>query len=248
MKLERDAVSEVINSIHFQISRSEYYPSMSQSPKDACLHEAANADIFIGIYKNRYGFVPSEHNIRQISVTQMEYEAARKNTVPCLIFIFNKDEKREKKLVNFLLRARHFSKGQHVQKYESIADLKYQVLHSLVYHVKAILSDNDFKKLKNLLRENDPDPYRGMINWGTIDYGECEKIGCFSGIRIGNKSIFLKSPYQGDVRFFLFNNDKPKTSENRITLSQREFNFIINSIFTENEIYWITKDIWRASS
>jgi sensor domain CHASE-containing protein len=41
---------------------------------------------------------------------------------------------------------------------------------------------------------------------------------------------------------------RAQTPENRKILSESEFNIILYSVFKENEIHWILKHIWRASS
>lgn len=249
MKLEREAVTEVIISLQHKISRSEFFPSMARTPEEVCLEEAANSDIFIGVYKNRYGFIPSNHdNFLQYSVTQMEYEAAKNNGVPCLIFIYKNAEEREERLSIFLKRIKDFSRGNLITYYENVDNLQYEVLRSLVYHLKTEITELEFDKLRALLNEDDQGPYRGTLSWSMIDYEECEKLECFSGIRIGSKSIYLKSPYVGEVQFYEYDDSKPKIAENRKILSESEFFNIIYSIFSDNEIYWITKDIWRASS
>ena len=249
MKSEREAVTEVIISLQHKISRSEFFPSMARTPEEVCLEAAANSDFFIGIYKNRYGFIPSDHdNLLQYSVTQMEYEAAKENSVPCLIFIHKNGEEPEERLSIFLERIKKFSTGNLIQHYKNVDDLKYQVLRALVYHLKTELTEAEFKKLRALLNEDDQDPYKGKLSWSMIDYEECENLECFSGIRIGSKSIYLKSPYVGEVHFYEYDDSKPKIAKNRKILSESEFFNIIHSVFSDNEIYWITKDIWRTSS
>ena len=247
MMPERNAASQVVQSLNYVVSRSEFYPSMSKSPKEICLDEARNSDIFIGIYKKRYGFIPTEDNFLQYSVTQMEYETAKRNQVPCLIFVSDEEE-REERLEIFLQRVKHFSTGQYVSKFQSVDDLKYQVLRSLIYHLKLIVSESDFKKYRNLLPKEDPNPYSGNLNWAVLDYDECESIGCFSGIRIGEKVIYLKNPYAGNVHFYLYDNIESRSTTDRTVLSLAEFNKINQSIFTENDIYWIEKYVWRTSS
>ena len=249
MKQERDAVTEVIISLQYNISRSEFFPSMARTPEQVCLEEAAGSDVFIGIYKNRYGFIPAnDENFMQYSVTQMEYEAAQESGVPSLIFIYRNGEKREERLSIFLKRIKLFSSGQFITYYKNVEELKYNVLRALVYHLKTLISESDFTKLKLLLKEDDLDPYSGTLSWTTIDYEECEKIECFSGIQIGSKSFYLKSPNVGEIHFYEYDNSKNKSPENRKIISQSEFISMINSIFTDNEIYWILKHIWRTGS
>lgn len=93
-------------------------------------------------------------------------------------------------------------------------------------------------------------PSKGTLDWKILSYEECEEKGFFSGIKIGEKEIYLKSLTIGKTVFLLFGND-PKTDPNAkhgISLSPREFDFILNVIFNESEKYYINKCIWRTSS
>jgi hypothetical protein len=248
MKAERDAVSEVLHTMAHEVSRSEFYPAMATTPEEKCIYEASHSDIFIGIYKKRYGYIPLENNVRKISVTQMEYEAAQQSNVPRLLFISENDEGREENLNNFLRRVKNWSGGQLIKTYSDINELRFNVLHALVYHFKTIFNNDEFNKLTQLIPERYQNPYQGTLQWEAIDYDECETLGYFSGIRLGEHSIYLKSPYVGETIFLLVNSAKPISPDNLTVLSQNEFNLIINSIFTENDIYWIRKNIWRTGS
>ncbi len=47
-----------------------------------------DADIYVGIFAYRYGFIPKG---RTKSITQLEYEHAVKRGIPCKIFVMHKD-------------------------------------------------------------------------------------------------------------------------------------------------------------
>ncbi|MBK8966824.1 MAG: DUF4062 domain-containing protein [Lewinellaceae bacterium] len=49
------------------------------------------ADVYIGIFAHRYGFVPDRDNPEKISITEMEYRRAVKNDIPRLIFFMHED-------------------------------------------------------------------------------------------------------------------------------------------------------------
>jgi len=136
MKEERDAVSEVISILKQKISRCEYFAARSESAKEVCLGEAERCDIFIGIFKERYGSIPADDNPSGISVTEMEYQKAREKKKPILLFYHQDSSKRESKLEMFLNKVKNFSKGHYVQKFRNIDELKFLVLQSLVLNLK----------------------------------------------------------------------------------------------------------------
>src|ERR1043165_8104325 len=49
------------------------------------------ADIYVGVFAHRYGYVPKENNPQQISITEMEYNRAIERDIPRLIFLIDKD-------------------------------------------------------------------------------------------------------------------------------------------------------------
>ena len=90
---------------------------------------------------------------------------------------------------------------------------------------------------------------KGSIDWEILDYEGCEKKGFFGGLRIGIKTIYLKSPQMGKILFLLFDPEKKgPESDSGISLSPREFDFLLDTVFTERERYYINKCIWRISS
>lgn len=54
------------------------------------------ADIYIGVYGSRYGWIPNDSNPKQVSLTEMEYDRAVELGIPRLIFLMDK-----KHTVNF---------------------------------------------------------------------------------------------------------------------------------------------------
>jgi hypothetical protein len=62
----------------------EFFESRSGDPETVCDKEIKECDIFIGIYAHRYGYIPK---LRKKSITQKEYEMAKKEGKDCLCFI-----------------------------------------------------------------------------------------------------------------------------------------------------------------
>lgn len=136
MKEERNGVAEVIATLQQKVSRCEYFPARSESPNQVCLNEAENCDVFIGIYKNRYGFIPDENNAEKLSICELEYKQSLLKGKPILLFYSDDSSQREPQLDKFLTKAKNFSKGHYVRKFRNVDELKYLVLQALVFYIK----------------------------------------------------------------------------------------------------------------
>jgi len=66
----------------------EEYTRSDKRPLDKCLNDVASSDVYIGLFAWRYGYVPSGQDQ---SITELEYECARKNNKPCFIFMLKED-------------------------------------------------------------------------------------------------------------------------------------------------------------
>ncbi len=105
---ERDSVESVVEDLGHECIRAETYDSPGTSPQDVCRNMALQCDIYIGIFGARYGYkVPGVG----MSVTEMEYQEARKSN-PGKVFIYIKNtEKVETKQIRFLKNVQDFSDG-----------------------------------------------------------------------------------------------------------------------------------------
>lgn len=66
----------------------EHMPANSDDAISASLKLVDEADIYLGIYANRYGFIPKN---RKFSITELEYKHAINRGIPTLIFIMHKE-------------------------------------------------------------------------------------------------------------------------------------------------------------
>jgi hypothetical protein len=64
----------------------EDYVAADKRPVDQCLADVASADLYIGLFAFRYGFIPEADNPEGRSITEMEYRHAIKCGIPQLIF------------------------------------------------------------------------------------------------------------------------------------------------------------------
>lgn len=61
----------------------EHFAAQPDQPLHACLREIGEADLFVGIYAWRYGFVPGDAGI---SITELEFSEAQRLGKPCFCF------------------------------------------------------------------------------------------------------------------------------------------------------------------
>lgn len=71
-----------------QPSMMEHWPSSDANGVSASLKKVDEADIYIGVFAHRYGYIP-EHS--DISISEMEYKHAVQRGIPRLIFLIHKD-------------------------------------------------------------------------------------------------------------------------------------------------------------
>jgi hypothetical protein len=66
----------------------EDWPAMEADGVKASLNKVDQADIYIGVFGFRYGFVPKGS---EISITEMEYNRATEKGIPKLIFLMDRN-------------------------------------------------------------------------------------------------------------------------------------------------------------
>ena len=77
LKKHREAVYKALRRIRYDVICMEDYVATDERNVDKCCAHSSNCDIYIGIFARRYGHVPEEKNPRGLSITEMEYRAAR---------------------------------------------------------------------------------------------------------------------------------------------------------------------------
>src|SRR5689334_7421290 len=66
----------------------EYYAAEPERPLERCLRDAAECDLYIGLFAWRYGYIPPGENP---SITELEYRAVVAAGKPALVFILSED-------------------------------------------------------------------------------------------------------------------------------------------------------------
>jgi len=80
---EREAAAQAVRRLGHHALAMEDYVATDTRPLAKCIADVESSDVYIGIFARRYGYIPDGY---EKSITQMEYEAARRKNIPCLIF------------------------------------------------------------------------------------------------------------------------------------------------------------------
>jgi hypothetical protein len=93
LKDYRGAVFEALRKAGYEVLAMEDYVATDRRPVDKCLADVAGADIYIGLFAFRYGYVPpTEHgNPDGLSITELEFRHAEELRKPCLAFAVSED-------------------------------------------------------------------------------------------------------------------------------------------------------------
>ena len=134
LKNYRQAAIEVVNRCKWVPLAMEFFTSMPHEPTKACEQEINECDVFVGIYAHRYGFIPDGQTK---SITQLEYDLAKKLNKACLCFVVKEDyqwnpqffeRKKYDELVTFLEQVK---KKNVVSFFESAKDFESKLAVSL---------------------------------------------------------------------------------------------------------------------
>ena len=80
----REQVRTSLRSMGHEDIAMEYYTAGEKRPVDKCLDDVANADIYVGIFAWRYGYIPDGYDR---SITEQEYRKAIDGY--CLLFYYD---------------------------------------------------------------------------------------------------------------------------------------------------------------
>ena len=87
LEAHRAAAAKVLRQLGHEILAMEDYVAADDRPLSTCLKHVEEADVYLGIFAWRYGYVPDEQNPGGKSITELEYIHARSKSKPCLIFL-----------------------------------------------------------------------------------------------------------------------------------------------------------------
>ncbi len=75
----RSSVHAALRKMGYEVCCMEDYVAKDERTDIRCRSDAANCDIYIGIFAWRYGFIPKDENIGEKSITELEYIAAKQS-------------------------------------------------------------------------------------------------------------------------------------------------------------------------
>jgi DNA-binding XRE family transcriptional regulator len=84
----RDEVRTSLRRTGYLDIAMEYLCAEDKRPVDRCTTLVRDADVYIGIFAWRYGFIPEG---TQLSITELEYQAARQAGKPCIILLLSEE-------------------------------------------------------------------------------------------------------------------------------------------------------------
>ena len=89
LKDYRRAVIDALRKSDYDVRTMEDYVAGDQWPAAKCLDDVRDADIYVGIFAFRYGYIPQnqEYNPNGLSITELEFRQAESLKKPCLIFV-----------------------------------------------------------------------------------------------------------------------------------------------------------------
>jgi hypothetical protein len=91
LKDERNGVEKLLGRTErYQYVGAEYFGSRPNPPKEECLSQVVNSNVYVGIFGNRYGTIPEGENR---SMTELEYCEAKAIRLPRLIYFKKKTAK-----------------------------------------------------------------------------------------------------------------------------------------------------------
>jgi formylglycine-generating enzyme required for sulfatase activity len=93
LKDYRSAVFDALRKAGYEVLAMEDDVATDRRPVEKCLADVAEADVYVGLFGFRYGYVPpTEHdNPDGLSITELELRHAEKLEKPCLTFVVSED-------------------------------------------------------------------------------------------------------------------------------------------------------------
>ncbi|MDN5942897.1 MAG: SUMF1/EgtB/PvdO family nonheme iron enzyme [Nitrospira sp.] len=89
LKDYRRVVFDALRQSGYQVFAMEDYVAADQRPVDKCLKDVEKADIYVGLFAFRYGYIPpaSHNNPNGLSITELEFQRAVALNKSCLTFV-----------------------------------------------------------------------------------------------------------------------------------------------------------------
>ena len=89
----RKAVYDILRKVGHDVIAMEDYVATDERPAAKCLADVASSDVYVGLIAWRYGYVPTQDDPQNRSVTEMEFRKAGELKLPRLMFLAHRDAK-----------------------------------------------------------------------------------------------------------------------------------------------------------
>lgn len=86
LEAHRSLVRDAITRLDHNTKAMEFFGALPDTPKAECLRLVRSADVYVGIFGMRYGYVDAATNK---SMTQLEYEEAQALRIPSLVYVID---------------------------------------------------------------------------------------------------------------------------------------------------------------
>jgi hypothetical protein len=93
LEQHRAAVHRQLRLAGYEVVAMEDYVATDERPVDKCLADVSACDTYVGIFAQRYGYVPAKDNSEQLSITELEYRKATAAGKPRFVFLLAEDAK-----------------------------------------------------------------------------------------------------------------------------------------------------------
>ncbi len=87
LREHRNAVRDAILTLGLHPIMMEHFPAMDAGALEVCRQKVHEADLFVGVYAHRYGYIPQG---AAQSITEMEYDWARARDIPCYVYVVDR--------------------------------------------------------------------------------------------------------------------------------------------------------------
>jgi hypothetical protein len=165
LKDYRGAVFQALRQVGYDVKAMEDYVAADKRPVDKCLDDVAKADIYVGLFAFRYGYVPPpEHgNPDGLSITELEFRHAQKLGKPCLAFAVSEDAPWPPKFID-ALKGAHINRLREYLLTEKTASF-FSSPHQLASLVQGAIT-NQLEEIKkaHVLSIKEPEPSK-KITW-----------------------------------------------------------------------------------
>ncbi len=91
LKKHRQAVFDALRQSGYRVIAMEDYVAKDDRPLETCLRDVDQADLYVGLFALRYGYVPPDEqgNPDGLSITELEFRRAEQAGQPTLIFLLD---------------------------------------------------------------------------------------------------------------------------------------------------------------